>query len=49
MYSGEELFEMPPKREVHHEIEMSLGAQPIAKHAYKMAVLEAIELKEQLR
>lgn len=45
----EELSEMPPKREVDHEIELVPRAQPTAKRAYKMSVLEAIELKEQLR
>ena len=45
----EELSEMPPEREVDHEIELVSGAQPTAKQAYKMAVPEAIELKEQLR
>jgi len=45
----EELSEMPLKREVDHEIELVPGAYPIAKRAYKMAVPEAIELKEQLR
>jgi len=45
----EELSEMPPEREVDHEIELVPGAQPTAKRAYKMSVPEAIELKEQLR
>lgn len=45
----EELSEIPPKREVDHEIELVPGAQPTAKRAYKMALPEAIELKEQLR
>ena len=45
----EDLFAMPPEREVDHEIELVPGAQPTAKRAYKMSVPKAIELKEQLR
>jgi len=45
----EELTEMPPEREVDHEIELVPGAQPTSNRAYKMSVPEAIELKEQLR
>ena len=44
-----ELTQMPPEREVDHEIELVPRAQPTAKRAYKMAVPEAIELKEQLK
>ena len=45
----EDLMQMPPGRDIDHEIELILGATPIAKSPYKMYVPEAIELKEQLR
>ena len=42
-------MQMPPERDIDHEIELVPGASPIAKSPYKMSVPEAIELKEQLR
>ena len=39
---------LPPKRELVHEIELILGAQPIAKTPYKMSPSKALELKNQL-
>ena len=42
-------MQMPPRRDIDHEIELIPGATPIAKSPYKMYVPEAIELKEQLR
>ena len=45
----EDLMQMPPGRDIDHEIELIPGATPIAKSPYKMSVPEAIELKEQLR
>ena len=39
---------MPPERELVHEIELILGAQPIARTPYKMSPSEALELKNQL-
>ena len=44
----EDLMQMPPGRDIDHEIELIPGATPIAKSPYKMSVPEAIELKEQL-
>ena len=44
----EELIQMPAKRDINHEIEFVPRATPIAKSPYKILVLEAIELKEQL-
>ena len=44
----EELTELPPKRELVHEIELIPGAQPIARAPYKMSLSEALELKNQL-
>ena len=44
----EELTNLPPKRELIHEIELILGAQPIARAPYKMSPFEALELKNQL-
>ena len=43
-----ELTSLPPKRELVHEIELILGAQPIARTPYKMSPFEALELKNQL-
>ena len=37
-----------PKRELFHEIELILGAQPRATAPYKMFSFEALELKNQL-
>ena len=34
----EELTELPPERELVHEIELILGAQPIARAPYKMSL-----------
>ena len=42
---SEELSELPPIRELVHEIELVPGAQPIAKTPYKMSLSEALELK----
>ena len=42
-------MQMPPKRDIDHEIELIPNATPIAKSPYKMLVPESIELKEQLR
>ena len=44
----EELIELPPPKEVDHEIQLIPRAQPIAKRPYKISLLEVIELKEQL-
>ena len=41
----EELTELPPERELVHEIELIPGAQPIARAPYKMSPSEALELK----
>ena len=45
---SEELTNLPPERELVHEIELIPGAQPIARAPYKMAPSEALELKNQL-
>ena len=45
----EDLMQMPPGRDIDHEIELIPRATPIAKSPYKMSVPEAIEFKEQLR
>ena len=34
--------------EVDHAIDLLPGSQPVAKRPYKMSLLEALELKEQL-
>lgn len=44
----EELTNLPPKRELVHEIELIPGAQPVAQARYKMSPSEALELKNQL-
>ena len=44
----EELTNLPPERELVHEIELIPGAQPTARAPYKMSPLEALELKNQL-
>ena len=43
-----ELTDLPPKRELVHEIELILGAQPIARTPYKMSPFKALKLKNQL-
>ena len=44
----EELTNLPPKRELVHEIKLIPGAQPIARSPYKLSPFEALELKNQL-
>ncbi|MCO5602462.1 hypothetical protein L7F22_056594 [Adiantum nelumboides] len=44
----EELTDLPPTRGLVHDITLVPGAQPIAKSPYKMSLLEALELKNQL-
>ena len=44
----EELTELPPDRELVHEIDLIPGAQPIACAPYKMSPFEALELKNEL-
>ena len=43
-----ELTNLPPSRGLVHEIDLTLGTQPIARSPYKMSSLEALELKNQL-
>ena len=43
-----ELTNLPPERELVHEIELILGAQPIVHAPYKMSPSKALELKNQL-
>ena len=45
----EELTQLPPSREVDHEIEVIPGSSPVSRRPYKMSLPDAIELKEQLR
>ena len=45
---SEDLMQMPLERDIDHEIELIPRATLIARSPYKMSVLEAIELKEQL-
>ena len=45
----EDLTNLPPSRDVDHEIELIPGSEPVSKRPYKMSLPEAIELKEQLR
>ena len=45
----EDLTNLPPSRDVDHEIEVFPGSEPVSKRPYKMSLPEAIELKEQLR
>ncbi|XP_071719041.1 uncharacterized protein [Rutidosis leptorrhynchoides] len=45
----EELPGFPPNREVEFTIDFILGVEPISKEPYRMAPLEFLELKEQLR
>ena len=42
----EDLTELPPKREIDHDIEVIPGSEPISKRPYMMSLPEAIELKE---
>ena len=44
-----ELTQLPPKCKIDQAIDIISCAQPIAKRPYKMSVLEAIELDEQLK
>ena len=44
----EELVDLPPPRELVHEIELLPRAQPIARSSYKMPLSESLELKHQL-
>ena len=44
-----DLINLPPSREIDHEIEVFPGSEPISKRPYKMSLPKAIELKEQLR
>ena len=43
----EELTNLPPKRELVHEIELIPRAQPIARAPYKMSLSKALVLKNQ--
>ncbi|MCO5558561.1 hypothetical protein L7F22_012146 [Adiantum nelumboides] len=45
----EDLTNLPPHREVDHEIETIPGCEPVSKRPYKMSLPKAIELKEQLK
>lgn len=45
----EDLTNLPPSRDIDHEIEIIRGSEPVSKRPYKMSLPEAIELKEQLR
>nr|GFD43409.1 putative reverse transcriptase domain, aspartic peptidase domain protein [Tanacetum cinerariifolium] len=40
---------IPPVREVEFNIELILGAEPISKALYRMALIELKELKDQLQ
>ncbi|MCO5586894.1 hypothetical protein L7F22_040839 [Adiantum nelumboides] len=44
-----DLANLPPYCEVDHEIKTIPGCEPVSKRPYKMSLLEAIELKEQLK
>ena len=44
----EDLIDLPPSREIDHEMEVFPGSEPISKRPYKMSLPEAIKLKEQL-
>ncbi|MCO5598204.1 hypothetical protein L7F22_052296 [Adiantum nelumboides] len=44
----EDLTDLSPTREIHHEIEILPGSEPVSKRPYEMPLPEAIELKEQL-
>ena len=41
----EELTNLPPSREVDHDIETFSGCKPVNKRLYKMSLPQAIELK----
>ena len=43
-----ELTRLPPKRELFHEIELTLGAQPRVRAPYTMSPFKDFELKNQL-
>ncbi|MCO5548937.1 hypothetical protein L7F22_002401 [Adiantum nelumboides] len=45
----EDLINLPPYREVDHEIETIPGCDPVSTRPYKVSLPEAIELKEQLK
>ncbi|XP_040987694.1 uncharacterized protein LOC121235416 [Juglans microcarpa x Juglans regia] len=45
----EDLFGLPPEREVEFAIELASGTTPLSKAPYRMAPLELAELKEQLQ
>ena len=42
----EDLTDLPPRREIDHDIEVFPGSEPVSKRPYKMSLPEAIELKE---
>lgn len=44
----EDLFRLPPNREVEFTIELQSGAQPILKTPYRMARSELLQLSKQL-
>ena len=41
----EELIDLPPPRELVHEIDLLPGTQPIARASYKMYLSKALDLK----
>ena len=41
-----ELTNLPPSREIGHEIEVIPGSEPVSKRPYKMSLPKAIDLKE---
>ena len=43
------LVDLPPAKEIDHEIEIFLESESLSKRPYKMSLPEAIELKEKLR
>nr|GFA93688.1 putative reverse transcriptase domain, aspartic peptidase domain protein [Tanacetum cinerariifolium] len=45
----DELLGIPPVREVEFNIKLILGAEPISKALYRMALIELKELKDQLQ
>jgi len=46
--SSEDIFEMPPLKEMEFCIDLTPGATPISKAPYRMAMVELKELKIQL-